>query len=746
MIPSPYASYRFSGFRVDPARRLLFGADGQPIPLKPKVFDTLLYLVERAGELVAKQALLDAVWPHVVVEENNLNKAISQLRAAFGEKRDEHRFIVTEPGRGYRFVARVEIIDADVARSPPPPTSLDCTTSGEPHAAPSKKPTERGWAKYGFYAGVAGALAVAVFPFTGGFDEPATTRDQQRLGSVVRVLPVTTYPGDELSPSLSPEGTRVAFSWVGTAGNRDIYVALLDGTGLQRLTEAAEPDSDPSWSPEGSRIAFLRRVDPLRREIIVVPALGGPELSLRSIPNLNLASPALAWTPDGERLLFAAEHDRAGTAIYALGVHTGELTQITAGAGYDTSPAMSPDGEWLAFRRDPTAVDPIGGQLFVQRLGPELEAIGEPIRVPTTARALLHSPSWASDGTSLAFVAGGDILEWHLAEVAPRVVYTASGILGGIGGTDEVSALTLARAVSPPRGVVARVAGNTDIWGMPIDPRTHAATGPAKTRFFSTAFESQPRFSPVDGRSVAFLSNRSGRPQIWIAAADESSARQLTYFDGDNIYPFYLSWSPDGRQLVFYVAMQGAFHVHVIDAEGGPPRRLFSGGGPSWSQDGKHLYVTEGQYVAAGEQFTIARLRLDDHHRVPLFEGFLAFETTDGRRLLYWKDQQRPHLYMRPLAGQPAKNPEEPLVATPPGAIAVVDDGFFYVDLTSEGVPRAFKFYDFASRTSREVAPAPAGTIGTGSLAISPDGTELMYAAQATPSNADLVLLELESP
>lgn len=78
MNSSANVAYRFNGFRIDAVRRLLFGADGEPIPLKPKVFDTLLYLVERRGVLVDKQALLEAVWPHVVVEDNNLNKAISR--------------------------------------------------------------------------------------------------------------------------------------------------------------------------------------------------------------------------------------------------------------------------------------------------------------------------------------------------------------------------------------------------------------------------------------------------------------------------------------------------------------------------------------------------------------------------------------------------------------------------------------------------------------------------------------------
>jgi TolB-like protein/DNA-binding winged helix-turn-helix (wHTH) protein len=119
MAVSAQVLYRFNGFHLDPVRRLLFGADGQPIPLKPRVFATLLYLVERRGELVTKEALLAAVWAHVVVEENNLNKAISTLRQVFGETPNEHRFIVTEPGRGYRFVASVEAVPS-VAIQPPP--------------------------------------------------------------------------------------------------------------------------------------------------------------------------------------------------------------------------------------------------------------------------------------------------------------------------------------------------------------------------------------------------------------------------------------------------------------------------------------------------------------------------------------------------------------------------------------------------------------------------------------------------
>src|SRR5438876_12135873 len=93
--------YEFGGFRLDPRQQLLFKAEGDsPIPLAPRVYETLLYFIERRGELLAKSALLEALWPNVVVEENSLNQNVSTLRRVLGESPGEHRFIVTVPGRG----------------------------------------------------------------------------------------------------------------------------------------------------------------------------------------------------------------------------------------------------------------------------------------------------------------------------------------------------------------------------------------------------------------------------------------------------------------------------------------------------------------------------------------------------------------------------------------------------------------------------------------------------------------------
>src|SRR5215813_2994952 len=107
------AVYLFDGHRVDVAKRLVYGPDSKPIPLKAKAFDTLVYLVENPGRIVERDELLAAVWPDTVVEENNLTQHISSLRRLFGETKDEHRFIVTVPGRGYKFAADVTRYDRD---------------------------------------------------------------------------------------------------------------------------------------------------------------------------------------------------------------------------------------------------------------------------------------------------------------------------------------------------------------------------------------------------------------------------------------------------------------------------------------------------------------------------------------------------------------------------------------------------------------------------------------------------------
>jgi serine/threonine-protein kinase len=154
LSPAESIIYEFDSFRIDAGKRLLWNGGGEPIPLTPKVFDTLFYLVENAGKVIEKDELMSAIWPDTVVEENNLNKNISALRQILGEKRSEHRFIATVPGTGYKFVADVRTIAAE-------------KTPGSPadHPAKDRQPDEQ----RGFRFVLAGAAILIVAVITGSF-------------------------------------------------------------------------------------------------------------------------------------------------------------------------------------------------------------------------------------------------------------------------------------------------------------------------------------------------------------------------------------------------------------------------------------------------------------------------------------------------------------------------------------------------------------------------------------------------
>jgi TolB-like protein len=112
--------YEFGAFRLHPAERSLTNADGAPLQLTRRLYDTLLYMVERPGRLIEKQALFDAVWKGVVVEENTLSRTVSTLRQTLGERAGDRRYIETVSGLGYRFVQPV-IVRLTAEPSPRPP-------------------------------------------------------------------------------------------------------------------------------------------------------------------------------------------------------------------------------------------------------------------------------------------------------------------------------------------------------------------------------------------------------------------------------------------------------------------------------------------------------------------------------------------------------------------------------------------------------------------------------------------------
>ena len=173
MQPQPIRGYRFADFTLDLSRRRLSGIGQDALPLSGRAFEVLAYLLVHRERMVPKRELMDAVWPRMVVEENNLTQAISILRRALGDSRESPQFIATIAGRGYQFVGDAKpVIDwgpetlaestvaAQLPSSPEPPPAPDAEPSAlQPVAVPEPKPVSRRGLLVGVGAAALGAAA-----------------------------------------------------------------------------------------------------------------------------------------------------------------------------------------------------------------------------------------------------------------------------------------------------------------------------------------------------------------------------------------------------------------------------------------------------------------------------------------------------------------------------------------------------------------------------------------------------------
>src|ERR1700734_994706 len=158
--------YEFGPFRMDPEKQVLL-RDGQLIAVTPKAFETLLVLVRRGREVVSKEELLKEVWPDSFVEEANLSQHIFRLRKALGDTLEGERYIITLPGRGYRFAVPVrtiteggEVLVAQMRSRAQVLIEEQVPEPVETQAAALPPPSPK-WRKWLLPAGAAAALAIA---------------------------------------------------------------------------------------------------------------------------------------------------------------------------------------------------------------------------------------------------------------------------------------------------------------------------------------------------------------------------------------------------------------------------------------------------------------------------------------------------------------------------------------------------------------------------------------------------------
>ncbi len=560
----------------------------------------------------------------------------------------------------------------------------------------------------------------------------------------MRAAPLTTLPGAELYPSLSPDGNHVAFTWAGPKqDNTDIYIQQIGAGSPLRLTSDPRSDYNPVWSPDGRWIAFLRGNPPTPvarsdREVRLIAPLGGPERKLADVNVLESTfNPVyLAWCPDSKCLIVT---DRTGDgkpdALFTISLESGEKRQLTKPQPTvlgDTDPAFSPDGESLLFLRRTTFV---AGEPYLLPMGRDGSAAGEARRI-ALAGLKPDNATWFPDGKEILLSPpperGGGLWRVPVGGGQPAR-------LPFIGEDGVMPAVSRSQPGKPARLVYVRSLEDDNIWRVETSAVGAPSSSAPAVAIASTRSEVQAQFSP-DARRVVFGSNRSGSWEIWVSDADGTNTVQLTFM-GAPITGAH-RWSPDGKTIVFGSNAEGQFEIYVIPAAGGKPRRVTThpalDHAPSFSRDGKWIYFGSnrtGQY-----QVWKVPASGGDAVQVTRDGGFVAEESPDGTNLYYtipdaaaggatalWR--------LATSGGKPVKVLERVYGAT----FAVLERGIYYIEVN----PREsrLQFHDFASGKSTTVARNLGDVIDVGGLAASPDGRKILYSRVDSTVN-DLMLVE----
>ena len=704
--------YEFGLFRLDSERLILF-RDGTPVPVAPKVLHTLLLLVENSGRVVHKEELLRSVWLGVNVQETNLTQSIFALRRILGEKPKDHDFIVTVPGKGYRFVA--------------PVTRRPLVNGLAPESGPTTDPPSHPLRPY--YLG--GTMALVLFLLASGYVRFQKTSPSFLFSST----PLTSYLGSQLCPSFAPDGERVAFAWDSERqGNFNIYVKQVGVALPLRLTRDPEPDISPAWSPDGRTISFLHVIAQGKGEVTLISAIAPG--SVRKLTTITIPPESYfrlrftAWSPDGKWIALSdGPHFTSVMSLVLLSVETGERRRVTSPpSGYDDfSPAFSPDMSRVAFVRY-SSFGASAGDLYFLRLSEDLKPVGEPERL-TFYNGQIASPVWTTDGRSILFVrheVAGTPSLWRVRigrdrQIEPLLI-------------PADSSYTLALSPRGNRIVYTRDSENVNIWAAELG-RNHRIRS-IRPHITSPWSESNPQFSP-DGRRITYQSLQSGRLEIWVCDRDGSHSRQLTQLGA--VVSGFARWSPDGKKIAFHSRPQSLAGVYLVDVDGSKPECLTGDTGsnisPSWSHDGRWIYFASRR---TGENH-IWRMPATGGTATPIGEhsGWCPLESKDGR-FLYYATMSGSALRAVPLSGGPEKELLSGL-AGDGSSYAPATDGIYFIRVVSHDRKQELAFFDFASHRITTVAEI-SRPVFLG-LALSPTEDLILY-SQVDRQVSNLMLVE----
>ena len=716
---------RFGAFELD-RRTGELRKNGLKVKLQEQPFQVLTELLTQPGEVVTREELREKLWlaDTFVDFDHSLGTAIKKIRQALGDAATNPRFVETLPKRGYRFIAPVETGE---------------TGEAEPvRAQPAGARNTRGLVYIGAAACAVALVVFALLSRSASSVAPGSSEDW-------KVVPFTSYTGSEISPSFSPDGDHIAFAWNGeNRSNYDIYIKKLGSQKSVRLTSTSLDELAPAWSPDGRHIAFVRYDAEGKGSLNVMPSTGGSgsEQTLGEVLTQQFRfggfAPMshLAWTPDSKRLILSDKTEAPGPAqLFRVSLETGERRQLTMGPGVgadgDFHPAVSPDGKTLAFVRD------LGGflsHIYTSSLSDNFEPVGRP-RLLGRSGQYVYQPSWTPDGNSILY----GVFKLTSVGATPWQIWSMSAF-----GNDRWAHLALPGHY-PSRPIVAshgnrlayvRTRQNHNIWRLDLQAFGKDPRAPLPV-LSSTQADWDPRYSP-DGRWIAFKSDRSSPPGIWIAGVDGSNPRLLYAKEGER--PGSPRWSPDSERIVLdsrQGAEQNQPQLFVVNVNDGRALRLTNSQSSdvvaSWSRDGRWIYFSSNR-TGRSETWKVSAGG-GEPVRITVNGGGSATESPDGATLYFVKSMElRTSLWKVPVTGGVEELVLEPVYWW---NFEPTAGGIYYIEPPGRGY--SIRYFNLKTGKAKTLWQLPPDSTASFGLSVAPSETKLLFALRDQESDIWLV-------
>ena len=466
-------------------------------------------------------------------------------------------------------------------------------------------------------AALLGAIAVAL---TRGRVERAPLE----LGRARRL---TSDPGLEVQPSMSPDGRYVAYATGHSVRMHIVVRPVAGGRATPLTTDTTVNQWLPRWSPDGARILFLSGGGAYS-----APA-GGGRLREEVASRRGAEVKSAAWSADGRRIAYVR-----GDSLLVRTVGTHDVRLV--GTATDLhSCSWSPDDARLACVSGNSFYVTVGttfgvGPMF-GNLAPSsivlVPAAGGPAVAVTDGRSLHQSPVWSRDGRTLYYVSNRQ---------GPRDVYALDVAARATAGREPLRVTTgmgvqsLDFSADDSRIVYAAYASTANVWAMPIPAGAPRSPASAVQVTSGNQTVEGVRISP-DGRWLLYDSDVAGSSDVYRVPVTGGEAERLTRGPLDE---FRGVLSPNGKELAYHAFQSGSRHMFLQPLDGGPVQQLTRSVGQrsmaNWSPDGNALAL----FDIGKSQVLVMRRAADGRWSAPRFAGGIGWRpewSPDGRSIAF---------------------------------------------------------------------------------------------------------------